>query len=247
MADRRPQEAAFVAFDLEIAEILPPGTELRNRHGLGIACAATLDETGSLRVWQGSTATGEPAARMSQGEAQALLVYLEEQQAAGRPIVTWNGAAFDLRVLGEEAGQLAAAGRLAEQHVDLMVAFTCVRGHHLSLQAAAEACGSHKGAGGIASGEEVPLLWSKGEHERVLAYVSQDVRATADVARYMLAHQGFTWTSRTGQLARFKLPAGVRQLADMAVNKALTWPEPDTSWMKNPPRRSDFLAWTRSR
>lgn len=233
----------FLAFDLEIARIVPDFNQWRQHRPLGIACAATLDEAGTLRLWTNPQPDGTPASRLTEPQALSLLEYLSQQQQAGRPVVTWNGLAFDFDILSEEANNRELASHVAWQHADLMAAFLCVRGHRLSLQQAATACRSHKGAAGIEGGAEAPTLWARGEYERVLAYLEQDVRAVADVAQYLLAKRGFTWTNSKGRPSHFDLPAHVRSLQDLAVHKAILWPEPDTSWMTSPPRRSDLVAW----
>jgi hypothetical protein len=236
----------FLAFDLEIARILPDFNAWRQHRPLGIACAATLDEAGTLRLWTNPQPNGTPAPQLTQPQALALLDFLAQQQQAGRHVVTWNGLAFDFDILGEEAANQELASHVAWHHADLMFAFLCVRGHRLSLQQAAMACHSRKGAAGIEGGAQAPVLWAQGEHDRVLAYLEQDVRATADVAQYLLAKRGFTWTNSKGRPTRFDLPTHVRSLEDLAVHNAIKWPEPDTSWMATPPRRSDLVAWMSS-
>ena len=236
--------ATFLAFDLEISRIVPDFNQWRSFRPLGISCAATMDEAGQSRLWYGKLDDGTPASRMTQADAQGLLAYLTAEQDGGRTVVTWNGTAFDFDILGEEAADPQTAARVAMDHADLMFAFVCVQGFRLGLKQAAQACGSSKGAAGIASGEEIPQLWADGQFDRVLAYVEQDVRATADVTHYLLAHHGFRWTTQSGSSKQFSLPRPVKTLHDMTVSQALSWPEPDTSWMTNPPRRQDFLWWT---
>lgn len=235
---------SFLAFDLEIARILADFSQWRQHRPLGITCAATLDERGQLRLWYSRLPDGRPAPQMTEALACELLVHLSEQQASGRHVVTWNGAAFDFDVLGEEARNPELAGNIARAHVDLMVAFSCVQGYRLSLKKAALACGSFKGAGGVESGADAPTLWAAGEYERTLAYLEQDVRATSDVTRYLLVHQGFTWETSRGARATFRLPVGVRRLADMTVERALAWPEPEGYGRGAMVNRSDFLVWT---
>lgn len=236
----------FLAFDLEIARIVADFDRWQQYRPLGIACAATLDEGGQLRLWYGHLPDGRPAPRMTEALAHELLVHLDEQQASGRPIVTWNGAAFDFDVLGEEAGDPHLAARIARTHVDLMVAFACVQGYRLSLKKAALACGSFKGAGGVENGADAPVLWAAGEYERTLAYLEQDVRATAAVAEYLLAHCGFTWVTAKGTRATFRLPAKVRGLQDMTVEQALSWTKPAGRDYAAKVNRSEFLAWTKA-
>ncbi len=236
---------SFLAFDLEIARILTDFSQWRQHRPLGITCAATLDESGHLRMWYSRLADGTPAPRMTKALAGELLTFLSEQQVLGRPVVTWNGAAFDFDVLGEELGDPHLAARVVREHVDLMAAFACVQGYRLSLKKAAQACGSFKGAGGVENAADAPVLWAAGEHDRTLAYLEQDVRATAAVVEYLLAHHGFTWMTAKGTSATFRLPADVRNLQDMTVERALSWAEPAGGNHTTNVNRSDFLAWTR--
>jgi len=237
--------ADFIAFDLEIAEVVDLGDDLDPARGLGISCAATLSSDGDLKLWYGKGPGGGYAPRMEDWEAWELANWLHEQQAAGVPIVTWNGLSFDFHVLAVESGDFDTCAQLALGHVDLMFVFHVVKGFPLSLKKAAEACGSHKGAGGIESGEDAPRLWRDGRFEDALAYVAQDARATADVARHLLRYGGFTWISRSGYPRVFLLPRETRAqgLANLTAEKVREWPLPDTSWMSNPIPRQRFLRW----
>jgi len=134
----------FITFDLEIAEIVEDVSDLHPRNELGISCAATLTSGGELKLRYGRDADGSYARRMEEWEAWEMATWLHEQQAAGVPIVTWNGLGFDLHVLATESGDFETCAQLAEGHVDLMFAFHAVKGFPLSLKKAAHACGVTK-------------------------------------------------------------------------------------------------------
>jgi hypothetical protein len=182
---------------------------------------------------------------MQSREVRALLEFLAAEQRSGRTVVTWNGAAFDIDVLAEESGDRPLAIDVATHHVDLMVVFGCVRGHPLSLGKAARASGSQKGAEGV-TGDDPPLLWAKGEHGRVLAYVTQDVRATADVLNAVMRRGGFAWRTEEGSVARFIVPPHVQTLQDLIITKVLEWPPPAFSWTGPQFDRQAALAWTKA-
>ncbi|MBC8447239.1 MAG: hypothetical protein H8D78_05770, partial [Chloroflexi bacterium] len=192
------------------------------------ACAGTHADRHADRYTH-RQAGGGYAPGMDAWEAWELADWLGQRQAAGVPIVTWNGL-FDFHVWGVESGNVEMCARLAGEQVDLMFAFLAVKGFPLSLAKAAAACGSHKGAGDIASGADAPRLWAEGRHREVLDYLTQDVRATADVANHLLAHGGFTWTSNSGRPNLFELPHEVRTggLAALTVDQVSRWPLPDT-------------------
>lgn len=242
-----------VAFDLEIAEVVTNWQDLDPIRGLGISCAA-LCWGGEPVVWHGGSppytlkywkkVTPPVTPRLSQEEARELLDELQSEP--DRVIVTWNGLSFDLHVLGVEAGDIESAARLAisDQHIDLMLLFASVRRHRLSLKAAALACNSHKGAGGIDSGEDAPKLWAAGQYQQALEYVAQDARATLDVFRHLVQHGGFTWTSRRGYEQTFALPEDLRDPESWTVRNILRrrWDEPK-DWITDPTTPQDFTAW----
>lgn len=234
---------SFLAFDLEIARNIADFSQWRKHRPLGITCAATLDETDQLTLWYSLTPDGSPAPQMTSTKAHELLVFLSLHHATGRPIVTWNGAAFDFDILAEEAGDSSLAADVAFHHVDLMLAFVAVRGHRLSLARAAEACGSHKGVEGVSSGADAPILWKNGQYDLTLAYLEQDVRVTAAVTRHLMAHQGFTWTSSSGNRQEFTLPNHVCTLTDLSVASVLGWPPLAPSRSFTPLAPADHAPW----
>jgi hypothetical protein len=88
------------------------------------------------------------------------------------------------------------------------------------------------------SGELAPVLWQQGQQERVLEYVAQDVRTTLAVAKAVLLKKQIAWMSSSGKPQRVSLPQGW-----LTVQQALQLPLPDTGWMSQPKKRSEFLAW----
>src|SRR5574338_1487953 len=100
----------YLAFDLEIARVIPDGVEDWSRfRPFGITCAATVEIEGTPKIWHGHTPDGGIAAQMSREEAAELVAYLEAEVAAGKTLLTWNGAGFDFSVLAEESGQLSTS------------------------------------------------------------------------------------------------------------------------------------------
>jgi len=241
-----------VAFDLEIAEVITRWQDLDPARGLGITCAA-LCWGGEPTVWHG----GSPpytfkhwkriqppvTSRMSREEARGLL---DELQSSQYVIITWNGLAFDFHVLGVEAGDIQGAARLAlsDRHIDLLLLFASIRRHRLGLKAAALACNSHKGAGGIKSGEDAPKLWAAGQYQRALEYVAQDARATLGVFNHLMQHGGFTWISRRGFEQTFALPEDLRDPQSWTVHNILRrrWNDPE-DWITDPAEPGGFTRW----
>jgi hypothetical protein len=88
------------------------------------------------------------------------------------------------------------------------------------------------------SGIKAPKLWAEGRHPEVLDYVAQDVRTAIQLAQVCEQRRRFEWITRKGTKNQMPLPKGW-----LTVREALGLPEPDTSWMSNPLKRRDFMAW----
>ena len=78
------------------------------------------------------------------------------------------------------------------------------------------------------------------EQDKVLAYVAQDVRTTAEVFRTARRRGRVDWISKSGKRNSWRLPGG----RILPGSEALRLPEPDTSWMSRPWPRSRFYGWT---
>ena len=230
-----------IAFDLEIAAIPEPGAQISPNDRLGISVAAGVTNEGKAIIWHGAEA-GQPTPRMTAAEVYQMMTDL----AAYDQIVTWNGALFDFHVLGVEAEDLDAARLLARgpKHVDLMMLFSAIRRHRLGLKAAAAACRSHKGGGGITSGADAPALWASGAFEQAFEYVTQDSRATMDVYQHLATHGGFDWVSARGSRMIFRLPLSLMNPPTWTVENLLSkaWSTPER-WITTPVEKADFTTW----
>ncbi len=142
---------------------------------------------------------------------------------------------------------LPEMARLAMDHIDLMLMVTFTRGHYLGLQAALQGAGM---AGKLKQvqlsdgqwienmdGSQAPVLWQQGEQEAVLSYLEQDVRQQLALAQFVLENRELRWTSRRGK------PQRVPFEKLLTVRECIALPEPDTSWMSDPPSREQFTAW----
>jgi hypothetical protein len=174
---------------------------------------------------------------VSREEAAALVRYLEDQVAHGYTILTWNGLGFDFDVLAEESGLLECCRELAANHVDMMFHVFCQLGHGVGLDAAARAMGVAGKTKGM-TGELAPVLWARGEREKVLRYVAQDVRTTLDLARACEGCGELRWVSRSGMRRSMPLAQGW-----LVASEARELPLPDTSWMTDPWPRERFTGW----
>lgn len=228
----------LIAFDIEIAKNFPDGEQDWKRYRpLGISCAATIVAGEAATLWYGKTSDGGYAQQMSRAETQELVNYLQDQAAIGGTILTWNGLGFDFDILAEESGMKPACAQLALQHIDMMFHVFCLKGFPLGLDKAALGMGLAGKTPGI-TGDMAPKMWQAGQYQQVLEYVEQDVQTVIDLWFAVDGLRQLKWTSNRGYPQRLPLPNGW-----VTVERALSLPTPDTSWMSNPWPRSRFTDW----
>jgi len=229
----------YLAFDIETAADIPgPDFNWRPHRPIGITCAAIVASDASQPVvWHGKTPAGAPSPRMTRDETCEVVKTLVAKAAEGYTIITWNGLGFDFDVLAEESGAGDSCRELALGHVDMMFHIFCEKGFPVSLEKAATAMGIAGKLDGL-SGWQAPRLWSKGEHQKVLDYVAQDVRVALQVAQIAESKKSFSWKTQKGTTNSLPLSRGW-----LSVRDALKLPEPDTSWMTNPIPRKSFSGW----
>lgn len=232
----------LVSFDIEIASVIPPHIrDWADQPNLGISCAAVaLSDTEEISIWRNDK-------RLTREEGQELLYDLRRLSDAGYTIVTWNGCSFDFRILAEESGMRAEASQLAREHVDLMLMVTFTKGWFLSLEKALQGAGLGGKLKSVSlsdgtvlrgmDGSKAPELWSKGEYDAVIEYLKQDVAQQLALAQSVARNRRISWTSGSGN----PQSVGFRNL--LTVEECFSIPEPDTSWMSDPPSRSQFVSW----
>jgi hypothetical protein len=232
----------LATFDLEIAAQIPDGVDDWSAYEpLGISCAAVaLSGVSEVRFWSG-------VPRMTREQCRQLVLDLIQLEDDGFTLVTWNGCGFDFRVLAQESGLVDECGRLAFGHVDLMLVVTFTKGWYLSLQKALEGAGLSGKLKRVAlsdgsvlegmGGAQAPQLWAAGEHQAVFAYLEQDVAQLLELANHVSVEREIRWVSNAGN------PQTVRFPRLLTVQECFRIPEPDTSWMTDPPSRDQFVAW----
>lgn len=233
----------YVAFDIEIAEMIPEGCDDWTSAQPGISCAATLTSDGELGLWHGARVGDRYAKRMYHTELIVLVDFLRTKLDDGYVPVTWNGAGFDFRVLEQEAPfgwPRAESRRMALDGIDPAFAMFCAKGFMVGLDATAKGmglAGKLEGMGGALA----PKMWagSLADQERVLTYVAQDARTTAEVYERILCEERLFWLSKNGVVRRWALPWSVIP----TVREALELPLPNTSWMTDPWKREKFVGW----
>jgi hypothetical protein len=230
----------FLAFDIEIAKILPEGVDdLKAHRPLGICCAAAVAEDDvQPHVWYSCNEDGSPAPRKCRKDASDLVDFLVRQVEKGYTMLTWNGLRFDFDILAEESRRHADCKLFAMKHVDLMFHIFCEKGFRVGLEAAAGALG-YEGKTSGTRAAMAPQSWANGDFSRVLSYATNDCRLTLAVATTSEYNQSFSWITQRGTTSSFPLISGWQ-----SVEHAMKSPLPDTSWMSTPPDpRSRFTDW----
>lgn len=231
----------FATFDLETVGTFENHEDPRTKD-LGISCAALgLSDQPEPRYFQGNP-------RMTRAECSEMVRILQQVQADGYTLVTWNGTAFDFPILAEDSGLARECADIALSHVDLMVIVTFKRGHYLGLQKALDGAGIPGKLKEVTlkdgsvrqdiTGKDAPALWEQGEKDAVLAYLREDVMPLLELTALIQRKKQIQWTSVKG------VPNTVAIEKLYTVRECFDFPMPDTSWMKlDPPQRAKFVEW----
>lgn len=231
-------KAARISVDLELASLfdLAPGQDLWDHAPFELAVVAMATERGEVRHWYELGPDGKPARCLSARQAREVLGFLREAQRAGIRVCAWNGVSFDVRALGETAGDLKLAAEVALELVDPMFQFFQQRGFLLGLAKAAEGLGIERRK--LMHGSDAPKEWARGNHQLVLDYVAGDCRLTDAVIGRIEETRSVRWRSAKGTPAQEPMPRL------LTAREILLLPPPDTSWMKDRPLgRERFYEW----
>ncbi|TKJ30328.1 MAG: hypothetical protein CEE40_05345 [Chloroflexi bacterium B3_Chlor] len=235
----------LAAFDLEIAKEIPEAVEnWLSVAPPGISCAAVAlsDDQGRPHLWQG-------VPRMTQQECRSMVRDLQGLASDGYTFLTWNGCGFDFAVLAMESGMYTECTELALNHVDLMLRVTFEKGWYLSFQKALRGARLEGKLQSVTlsdgtvldgmDGSKVPKLWAACEYAAVLDYLRNDVVQLLRLAHAIQRTKVIRWTSDRGN------PQQVFVERMLTVRECFDIPEPDVSWMKDPPTRQQFVQWMR--
>lgn len=237
----------ILGFDLEVRNMLDVEKPLAEQLPMGITCAVVSRVQAPTAIFKPSIEFGKPprySDKMSKQGCIELAEYLCEADFSGDKIVTVNGLGFDFRVLWAEIeGEFPVEPfvRMVRNHVDLGFAMLCGLGYMGGLVA----MGKGMGVGGKTEGMDgirAVELWKgdKEQQDNVITYCSRDAELTAQVYNAVVAKNSLTWITKAGAAKVFDFGKDVGRLT---VARALEFPEPDTSWMTSPRKRSDCLGW----
>lgn len=153
--------------------------------------------------------------------------------------VAWNGLSFDLRMIAHAANSVRSASHIALDSMwDPMFQFLCQRGFPISLKACAECM--LDGRTKIEDGADAPALWLAGEHQRVIDYVVDDCRITAELARAILEQGKFRWRTKRGDVREEPLAFGEALTPRECIERL---EPPDQSWMEKPLSIARAFSW----
>ena len=183
----------------------------------------------------------------NENPAREMIDRLSSLREKGYTIVGFNSTFFDWRVLARDSGEYEVSETLALDSVDLMLEFFFRMGYMISLnnilsrysitQKRKKSIGKN-GEYVEVGGPNVGQLWEEKEYNVVLDYLSDDIRATLELAEAIHADDKILYRTSSGKEKELHLNGGLRKAIEL-------WkiPEPDTSWIKNGVKRDHFFSW----
>jgi len=240
----------FLAFDIETSE------QAQDDNIITITVASTVTSDGEERAWfshptdkticgmigQGDQETwsnfsvdGKLSPLMSKSTAVAMLNYMDEKRQQGYALCAWNGAGFDLKMIGHLADNVELAGHLAMNLIDPMYQILSLKGYPVSLKAAQK--GLSVAQEKSMDGKDAPEAWKNGEYQKCITYVIGDSQITLKIIDAIIKAQGIRWITKTGK------PSSVIFTKLKTVEECLLDPDPDTSWMDKPIDRRKIIDW----
>ena len=209
-------------FDLETTGVGPDAQ---------ITCGATAWNDGTVSVWHGEGGQTMPS---------DVAIKLARVLLTADEVFTFNGAAFDLRLL-YQLSKVEELKALALKHRDLMVDFWSENRYFTSMQSLATPT---LGVGKSNNGGWAASAWFDGEHEAVLEYCKQDVAVLRNLIEHAQQTGKLKRVSKAGRTSAWVLPSLDGSVRTVAEASAAVAPAP--SWMKTAPKPGPDLSWARS-
>ena len=188
------------------------------------------------------------APEMGKEDVANMIYYLSAFQSRGYHIVTWNGLGFDFPVVAEASGMWQECAELALGHVDIGFQMLCQLGFMCGLNTAAQAMGDGGKTEGM-SGALAPVMWAESAdaQKKVLEYVEQDARITADLYKSVVQRRKMYWTTSRGKKSVWYPRLNGDRL--LTVKESQKEPLPDIGWMSDPSKwkRENYYRWTQEK
>lgn len=172
---------------------------------------------------------------------QFFVEHALEACARQTSVITFNGTAFDFRMMCTNvfhAADKARAARLALDSIDIMLNFSCRHGYYTSLQSFTE--GTLK-TSKSSSGTEAIDDWANGDHAKVAAYCEHDAALTYRLYEEVMAYGRLTRTTKRGK-SHVWVCDDLRPSYAVLTAHARSRPY-DTSWMTDPPDLAAAADW----
>lgn len=164
--------------------------------------------------------------------------------AAVERVYSYNGAAFDFRMLAAAATDAAAAAEVCGRHFDVMLDFAAEKGYYSAMSAWAATGGVEK----TATGSWAATAWFTDEASAVADYCAADTDVLHDLVTRALRNGAIARTAAaTGRVSVWTITNAVQgnptfRTAKDAIAAARETPA-DTSWMKDPPNVAGAMDW----
>lgn len=200
---------------------------------LGITCAALSSADGE----QGMLWYSSPTRKiMSKTACESMARHIAHLVKQGHEIVTWNGMGFDWPVIAHEIGNFKLMTEIALNTIDPMYGMFKSFGFPISLDSASVGMGFEGKLEGMSGDKAVAMWLNPLTRPRVLSYVLQDARTTAQVAGKLKATREMHWIKKSGG------PAS-RMLSYERNKEFVSLAMPDQSWMDKPIPENQFFDW----
>ena len=220
----------YAVFDLEIIKDVTGVADWWSVAPLGVSCGAVaLSDSDNAIVWSGYPELGNKG-------LNRVVTGLYDIAKGGYTLVGFNSLGFDFRLLAIESDDADICEGLASDHIDMFFHLFCMLGYAPGLDTLCVGMGTPRKTKGV-DGAKAPELWAKGERQAVIDYCVQDVRATLALLLATEDRGGVQWTSKSGKTVTCDFDRW------LTVTQALSLPEPDNSWMKEPWKRDKFTGW----
>lgn len=234
----------LLSYDIEIYNDFPEDGEA-DLHTIIPSVAAVCSTEDDVQFYFDLPNDADEAP-MSVETARTLVDDMYEQWKQGYTLFTRNGTKFDFKLLGYFSGLEHKCAELALNAVDGMLLVTFRKGYYLGLDAALIGAGV-KGKQHTVTlndgsqitdmdGSKAPQMWREGEYTAVMEYLWADVVQPLKLGEILTQTNQLKWTSKSGR------PQGVYTKMEL-VKDLFNLPEPDTSWMTDPPTRRSFVDW----
>lgn len=227
----------IMSFDIEISDLfnLRKYENMEKYAPFHVAVGATAIHNGEEQMWYSIDEEGRPELSMKPERAHELLEYLYRMQKEGLFVCSWNGLSFDLKWIGNQAGDMALAARIALKSYDPMFQFFNQTGFPVGLGNVAKGMGIQKEK--LMESSDAPKQWCAGNYQKVMDYCLGDCQLTNLIIRAIQKTRQVRWVTGKGNVSS-KPMSRLK-----SVEEVIKDPGPDQSWMDKPLLKTKFYEW----